>query len=172
MFVMERFLCIILAFITGFVAYPLSFLPKKADTEFNVAEGEFLTLNGEIAEAEADCAYKKDGTIELSEKVTIDLAYTKADWFNYYGISYVSDSYVKGTITYMAGVKEKTEEFFLEPSEDGVFFSFIDNCLKGTKANILCSLSFEALDSEKATIKIKGLSTFNREIPGRCSQLS
>ncbi len=161
---MKKILCIILAFITGFVSYPLSFLPDKADTEYNVAEGDFLTLNGEIAEAVADCTYEKDGTIELAKKVTIDLAYTKVDWFNYYGISYASDSYAKGTITYMAGVKEKTEEFFLEPG-DGVFFSFIDNCLKGTKANALCSLSFEALDSEKATIRIRGLSTFNREIP-------
>ena len=161
---MKKILCIILAFITGFVSYPLSFLPDKADTEYNVAEGDFLTLNGEIAEAVADCTYEKDGTIELAKKVTIDLAYTKVDWFNYYGISYASDSYAKGTITYMAGVKEKTEEFFLEPG-DGVFFSFIDNCLKGTKANFLCSLSFEALDSEKATIRIRGLSTFNREIP-------
>ena len=161
---MKKILCIILAFITGFVSYPLSFLPDKADTEYNVAEGAFLTLNGEIAEAVADCTYEKDGTIELAKKVTIDLAYTKVDWFNYYGISYASDSYAKGTITYMAGVKKKTEEFFLEPG-DGVFFSFIDNCLKGTKANALCSLSFEALDSEKATIRIRGLSTFNREIP-------
>ena len=165
MFVMERFLCIILAFITGFVSYPLSFLPDNADNEYNVREGNFLTLNGEAVSMSADCTYEKDGTIELSEKVTIDLAYTKADWFNYYGISYVSDSYVKGTITYMAGVKKKTEEFFLEPSEDGVFFSFIDNCLKGTKANALCSLSLEPLDSKKATIKIRGISTFNREIP-------
>lgn len=162
---MKKILCIIIAFVSGFFTYPISFLPDKLDTVFDVETGEFFTLNGETAEVTVDGTDDKDGSFELTEKITVNLSDVAVDWFNYYALSYVSDAYIKGEITYMAGVKQKTEEFFLEPSEDGVFYSFIDNCLTGTKANKLCSVSFQPLDTDCAKIKLRGMATFNRDIP-------
>lgn len=164
---MNKFFSILLAFIVGFLSYPMSFLQNKTDTEFDVATGEFFTLNGKNSEVTVDGAYEKDGSLVLNGKVTVNLSYATVDWFNYYGLSYVSDAYIKGEITYMAGIKQKTEEFFLEPSDDGIFYSFIDNCLTGTKANILCSVSFQPLDADSANIKLRGMSTFNRAIPNK-----
>lgn len=162
---MKRILCIVFCFIIGFVSYPMSFLFNKTNDGFEVATGEFFTLNGDNAEVSDVGAFEKDGRVNLTEKVTVNLTGSAVGWFNYYGISYVSDSYIKGEITYMAGVKQKTEEFFLEPAEDGEFYSFIDNCLSGTKANIVCGLSFEPLDKAAAKFKLRGMSTFNRPIP-------
>ncbi len=162
---MRKIFCIVLAFITGFVSYPLSFLPFNKDTSFDVVTGDFFTLNGETAEVTVDGDYNEEGTIVLNGKKTVSFQPEMVSWFNYYGLSYVSAAYIKGEITYMAGVKEKTEEFFLEPSDDGLFYSFVDNSLKGTKSNMLLSVSFQPLDTDEASIKIRGLSTFNRDIP-------
>lgn len=103
----------------------------------------------------------------FSNKVTLDVNKVFCDWFNYYGIAYTSDSYIKGKITYSAEVKEKTEAFYLEPSTDGEFYSFIDNSLDKTKACAVKSLSFEPLEEGKACFELKGLSVFNREIPDK-----
>ena len=163
---MNKFFCIILAFFTGLFTYPVSFLPGNADTDFDIAEGDFFTLNGETAEITVDGNYDENSVLNLTkEKLTIRFEDTSADWFNYYGLSYSSDAYIKGEITYNAGIKQKTEEFFLEPSDNRTFYSFIDNCLSGTKANMLHSVSFQALNTDNATVKITGMATFNREVP-------
>ena len=146
---MMKFLSLILSFIIGFFTYPISFLPSETETDFSVT-GESVT----------------DGVIEISEKATFEFENPERNWFNYYVLTCESDSYLKGEIRYRAGVKEKSEEFFLEPGSK-TFCSFIDNVLDGTKANALFSVSFEPLGTETAKINITGFSVFNREIPDR-----
>lgn len=141
-----KFLCIVLAFILGFITYPISYL--TTDKNHNVEDGNIYS-----------------DTVTLTEKITINIDETYFTWFNYYGISYSSDSYIKGDLCYRAGVKVKTESFFLEPGENMTFYSFIDNCLSGTKANALKSVSFEPLDTDSAQLTVKGMSVFNRSIP-------
>ena len=53
---------------------------------------------------------KNDSTITV-----LDLTLNNCGWFNYYGIEYSADCYIKATVHYSAGVKAKTEDFFLEP---------------------------------------------------------
>ncbi len=163
----SKIIALVLSFFIGFFSYPMSFLPSNYDTSFHVNTGSFFRLNGDYLEPAVDGKMLEDSTIVLDKKVTVDLDYQKADWFNYFTLSYKTDAYVKGAITYKAGVVEKTEEFFLEPAENGNFSSFIDNCLNGTKADGVYSLSFEPLNVPSATIKLRGLDTFNREIPDR-----
>lgn len=163
--VIKKILCVVLiiAVVCGIIVAPygLSFL--KTQSEFSIEEGEFsveaAVLNGESKAATLT------GYDEKTEKLTIEFEKGSVDWFNYFGIKYSSDAYLKGEIFYKAGVKDKSEEFFLEPSENGTFYSFIDNCLDGTKANKIKSISFIPLNKKTADIKLSGISTFNREIP-------
>lgn len=64
--------------------------------------------------------------------------------FNRYEISYSSDAYVKGTLL-MGGT---SEEFFLEPGENGSFSGYIDGFLSGTTQSQITSISFTGLDKE------------------------
>ena len=138
----SEFIALVLSFFIGFYTYPMSFLPNNYDTSFDVSAGSFFSFNGECLEPSVDGEVLEDSTIVLDKKVTVDLDYQKTDWFNYFSLSYETDAYVKGVITYKTGVADKSEEFFLEPSENGNFSSFIDNCLNGTKADGVYSLSF------------------------------
>lgn len=162
---MKRIFLILLSFFIGFAGYPVSFIPSNYDTDFTVSKTDFpaesIFADGKSAAADSN------GMFEVSESLKIMIDDYGCGWFNYYGISYSSDSYLKGIITYRAGVKEKSEEFFVEPSEKSDFRSFIDNCLDKTKANALVSIEFIPLDKEKAKVKIIGVSVFNREIPDR-----
>lgn len=162
-----KILALILSFILGFVTYPLSF--AFTDGDFTVQKGamtdESIVINGRHTDFTGECNLTEDGCMVISGKVTLKIDKTFFDWFNYYGISYTSDSYLKGEITYRAGVKKKTELFYLEPSEDGEFYSFIDNALDKTKANGVISLSFESLENKEVNFEFGGLSVFNREIP-------
>ena len=79
--------------------YCVSYLPSKIDSEFDIIMNENIKA-----------------TFSLDEKVTVNLEEIETEWFNYYGILYKSDSYVKGEISYKIGLKKKTEDFFLEPS--------------------------------------------------------
>ena len=134
---------LVFTLITGYILYPFSFLDKSMDKEFqiqdNVSEVTQVFYNGERM---------------------------KTEWFNYYGVKYTSNHYFKGCITYFNGLKEITEEFFLEPAENGEFYSFIDGFLDGKKANALCDISFECLGGADGDLVLYGISTFNRDIPG------
>lgn len=141
-----KVIILILAFISGFFTYPVSYI--STDKNYNIEDGNICSE-----------------TVTLTEKITIDIDETYFTWFNYYGIGYSSDSYVKGELCYRAGVKVKSESFYLEPGEDMTFYSFIDNCLKGTKANALKYITFEPLNTDSAQITVKGISLFNRSIP-------
>ncbi len=163
--VIKKILCVVLiiAVVCGIIVAPYGMSFLKTQSEFSIEEGEFsvevAVLNGE-SKAATLTGYEKE-----TEKLIVEFEKGSVDWFNYFGIKYSSDAYLKGEIFYKSGVKDKSEEFFLEPSENGTFYSFIDNCLNGAKANKIKSISFTPLNKKTADIKISGISTFNREIP-------
>ncbi len=64
--------------------------------------------------------------------------------FNRYVIKYTSDAYVKGELNFNG----TTEEFFLEPSENGEFSGYIDGFLNGTTQTKITSVTFKPLDKD------------------------
>lgn len=134
-----------------FSSYLLSFIK----TEDNVNLENKKSLLKETAELALD---KEASTLELSSG--------NNNWFNYYAVEYSSDCYIKATVNYLAGVKPKSEDFFLEPSEEKTaFYSFVDDVLDGNRGSKINSITFEALTETKKSIKIYGVYIFNREIP-------
>ncbi len=174
MTVFIKIISIVLAFIMGFFTFPISYLPSEADEIFQILTGEYsensITFNGNPikTETEGNVVFDGNGSSTFSDSLKIIFDGASTDWFNYYGISYRSDAYIKGTLRYRAGVIEKSEDFFLEPDESGKeFYSFIDNCLDYTKANALLSIEFQPLNKESAEFSIQGISVFNRTVPKR-----
>ncbi len=172
---LKIFLCVILVIVIGAAVivgpYAISFLPSQTDEDFDMhiydsrnpvyTDGEHKTFTA------SDIDENTPG-----QKYTIDNP--AVSWFNYFGIRYTADCYFKGTICYTTGLEEKTEDFFLEPTckdifaenaEQGQFYSFIDDCLSGIKANKLNWITFEPLENEYSTIRIEKVALFNREIP-------
>jgi hypothetical protein len=127
--------------------YGISFLSSQNDTEFK------LNLDFEKGMLFDGKDYKK-ASVSTDDNGIIKIVPDKKSvaWFNYYGVRYNSEDYVKGTISYNAGLKEKTEDFFLEPAKNGEFFSFIDNCLEGTKANKINYITLKSLNNKKSKI--------------------
>ena len=164
-------MAIILSFLVGFYTYPASFFAKAIDTQFDVNSAEFVEdciyINNEYVSCDySDCSVSESGVISFNDKFSADINMSLDSWFNYIGIEYTSDAYLRGEIEYKAGVKTKTEEFFLEPSEESaVFYMMINNFLNNTKANAILSLSFEPLDKSDAEMTISGINVFNRKIP-------
>lgn len=160
-----KIIAVVLAIVVVFGAvitapYGISFLSSQNDIDFNMdlSFGENMIFDGEN--------YKKASVSTDENGVTKIVPEKKSvEWFNYYGVSYKSKDYVKGTVCYNAGLKEKSENFFLEPAEKGEFFSFIDNCLEGTKANRINYITLEPVNNKKSGITVKGIALFNREIP-------
>ena len=146
-------------FVSSAVASPfaVSFLSSNIDTAFEVPLNESIKL---------DCDLSEKAIIYLDEYDNVSRKSQKADFFNYYGIFYRSDLYVKGEICYKVGLKEKTEEFFLEPTDESgsVFYSFIDNCLDGVKGSRVEAISFEALNGD-GSFTLLGFNAFNRAVP-------
>ncbi len=153
---MEKIVAFFTALFMFFPSYLLSFLPSMLDTDFTIPRGE-----GTV------CV---DGTAVNFEKTEVDgkteysFGGIKTDMFNYFGIRYTSDAYVKGVITYSGKGTEISEEFFLEPGENKEFFSFIDGYLEKTKMNRLYSLSFEALSKDVMDFTLSDVALFNREV--------
>ncbi len=147
-------LVLIVAVTAVFSTYLISFV--KSDENFDLKNGDI------ILKEKTEIAISKGS---LTNTV-LDLAKNDCGWFNYYGIEYSSDCYIKATINYSAGFKEKNEDFFLEPSkEKTVFYSFVDDALEGKRGNKVNSITFETLTEGNENIKIYGFSVFNREIP-------
>ncbi len=147
-------LILIVAVTTVFAPYLISFV--KTDESFDLENGDV------ILKEKTEIAISKGS---LTNTV-LDLTQNDCGWFNYYGIEYSSDCYIKATINYSAGIKEKREDFFLEPSkEKTVFYSFVDDALEGKRGNKVNSITFETLTEGKENVKIYGFSVFNREIP-------
>lgn len=147
-------LILIVAATAVFSPYLISFV--KSDESFDIENGDV------ILKEKTEIAISKGS---LTNTV-LDLTKNECGWFNYYGIEYSADCYIKATLNYSAGVAEKSEDFFLEPSkEKTVFYSFVDDALKGKRGNKVNSITFETLTAEKENIKIYGFYVFNREIP-------
>ncbi len=129
--------------------YITSLMPGEIQETFILEETEVLT-----------------DVVSLKDRYVFEPKNEINSLFNYYGISYYSDSYVKGVVTYRIGVKEYSEEFFVEPTDENgsVFYSFIDNCLDGVKAKSVKSIKFELLNGN-GNFQLKGFNVFNRAIP-------
>ncbi len=83
--------------------------------------------------------------------------------FNRYEVTYQSDSYVSAVATFNDG---ETEEFFLEPSENGSFSSYIDKFLEDNTYNQVVKIKFTTLDKENGKFKLVSLNTTNVADPG------
>ena len=157
---MFKILSVIIAFIISLPSYAMSFMPKNSETDFSIAGSGYSEGSIEV-DGEKISAEKSEG-----EATVFDFGDVKTDWFNYYGVKYKSDAYVKGEITYKVRNEVYTEEFFLEPcNEASEFRSFIDGCLDKRKANGICRITFEALDKETMDFTLYGIGLFNREVP-------
>ncbi len=153
---MHKVIAFIMALFTFLPAFLFSFLPRSIDTEFDiptVADG--IAVNGESVNFEKT----QDGN-----SVKFSFGNLKTDIFNYFGIKYSSDAYMKGIITYSGMNGILSEEFFLEPGVDAQFFGFIDGYLEKVKMNRLYSLEFFSLSKETADFTLSGVGLFNREI--------
>ncbi len=162
MAVFQRIISLIMSFIMLIAGYPMSFLPSQTDNDFTVIQGEASTESVLINGNETSVEFS-----ENSGKITCVFSSAECGFFNYFGIAYSSDAYLKGEIIYSRGKRVSSEEFFLEPCENGVFYSFIDGILDNKKMNGLCSVSFAPLDKSEANIEILGIATFNRAVPER-----
>ncbi len=153
---MEKIIAFFMALFMFFPSYLLSFIPSRQDTDFSIPDGDgTVCVDGESVN------YEKT---EADGKVTYSFGDMKTDIFNYFGIRYTTDAYVKGVITYSGKGTAQSEEFFLEPGENKEFFSFIDGYLNYTKMNKLYSLEFEALNKDDAQFTLSDVALFNREI--------
>ena len=93
---------------------------------------------------------------------------TDVSAFNRYEVHYSSDAYVKGIML----MGETTEEFFLEPSEDGVFTGYIDGFLSGTTQTQITSVSFTGLDKDFMDFTLKSVTTSQNTVPDNMVYLS
>lgn len=161
---MKRILSLILSFIIFFPSYIFSFLPQSIDTDFGFENGY---SDSQIMVCNELTAVETSGEFRKGSSVLYDFGELKCDIFNYFGIGYSTDAFSKGIITYGKNGEKYSEEFFLEPNENGSFYSFIDGILDKQKSNRLYSLSFEPLDKESGSFTLSGTGFFNREIPER-----
>lgn len=81
--------------------------------------------------------------------------------FNRYELTYYSDSYVRGVITMDAD----TEEFFLEPSDNGRFASYIDSFLRGVNHYSVITIEFDCLDKEYGNFELYSVTTIAAPVP-------
>lgn len=133
---------LVASIVTGVISYPFSLMSFKEDNKFTI-------------ENNAEDFYIKD------EKGL------GKDWFNYFGVKYSTDSYMKGTIVYGDGFNKVTEEFFLEPGENKLFYSFINGFLDNKKARIIYSVEFDPCEGYDSSFVLHGFDTFNRDVPDR-----
>ena len=142
--VISAFICIAIIFLFA------GCLGNNYDTDFTISRMTYFADN-------------KEKQLTAKYATLIDGETKK---FNYFGIKYTSDSYLKCSLTY--NVKKETirEEFFLEPSQsEKDFYSFIDNALEKTVATNLVEFTCEPLNSKRANVKFIGFSVFLREVP-------
>lgn len=129
------------------------------DTDFTIAEGEAsqnsVMLNGRSTSAQISSG---------SDNVSITLN-AECDEFNFFGLKYSSDTYAKGTVTYKVNGENYSEIFFLEPSENGEFCSFIDGVFENVRSTGLVSMSIVPINAASFDFAVTGMSVFNREVP-------
>ena len=161
-------LAVIIAVSGVFSPYLLSFV--NTDETYDLEKGEpmFFKENTVASLSSQSDVFYDDGSVDLKQPVIVILKDSEFGMFNYYGLSYTSDGYIKGTLNYKKGLKEVSEDFFLEPSEKPAeFYSFIDGCLDKEKGYKVISIAFECLDKEECKFNVYDFSVFNREVPER-----
>ena len=122
-------LLIVIGFILITTSIFSSYIHSFIKTEDNFEMDNGTSLLKETAIVTVNKADSKTEPLELS---------VNCGWFNYYGIEYSSDCYIKATIIYSAGVKAKLEDFFLEPAKKKTtFYSFVDDALAGKKGKFI-----------------------------------
>ena len=168
--IIKRLLCVVLAVILvslGVLSpYIISFVVTEDAFEIEKTQTSFFENNTTTSLSSQSDVLNSDGSIDLSAPAMVILNNSKFSMFNYYGINYSADAYVKGTLHYKKGLKEVSEDFFLEPSKEPVdFYSFIDGCLENEKGYKVTSIAFESIDKKKCNLKVYGFSVFNREVP-------
>ncbi len=89
--------------------------------------------------------------------------------FNKYELTYSSDAYVKGLMTFSNGT---VEEFFLEPSNSGSFSGYIDNYLAGTTQTTISKIQFLPLNKKHMDFTLFSLNTSKDTIPDNMVYLS
>ncbi len=142
--------------VTGTQTITVTYGNKSAEFTVNVKEAEDVpvTFNGSaITVPVANYKYTFGKTVSA---------------FNRYEIHYSSDAYVKGIML----MGETEEEFFLEPSDDGVFEGYIDGFLDGTTRTQITSISFTALDVEFMDFSLESVTTTNNTVPDNMVYLS
>lgn len=86
--------------------------------------------------------------------------------FNRYELTYYSNSYVKGTLNTLAtDGTTVSEEFFLEPSDNGLFESYIDGFLESLIYTNIATIKFEVLDKEFGTFELYTVETILAGVP-------
>lgn len=91
-----------------------------------------------------------------------------ADAFNRFELTYSSDAYVKGTVV----MGSASEDFFLEPSSNGKFASFIDDFFSNTTRSEITSISFTPLDKAEMDFTLFSVDTTKSNVPGNMIYLS
>lgn len=89
--------------------------------------------------------------------------------FNKFELSYSSDAYVKGFMTFSNGT---VEEFFLEPSYDGAFSGYIDGFLSGTTQTNITKIAFVPLNKKHMDFTLYSLDLSQEAIPDNMVYLS
>lgn len=168
--IMNRLLCIILIVVLVvlgvFSPYIISFFVTDDVFKIEKSGTTFFERNTVASLSSQSDVLNSDGSIDLSVPAMVILKNGKFSMFNYYGINYSADGYVKGTLCYKKGLEEVSEDFFLEPSEKPKdFFSFIDGCLENEKGYKVTSITFESIDKKDCNLNVYGFSVFNREVP-------
>ena len=144
-------LAVIIAVLGVFSPYLLSLVTGKDDVKM-VVLNEKTSIKAPFSQ--------KGEVIEFENK--------NYGWFNYYSLEYTADCYVKIKLSYSAGVKDVTEEFFLEPTtEKSTFNSFVDGAMENKRGNKVESISVESLTEGKGNVTIYNFSVYNREVPDR-----
>ncbi len=123
-----------------------------------------VSYGGKTATFNVDVSLFNEKTIPVNDtEVVVKLAnnvytldYTTPEAFSRYEITYYSDAYVKGTITMADGTYE---EFFLEPSTNGSFASYVDDYLTGGTYNNIKSIGFESLNKEFGNFELYSVKT-------------
>ncbi len=98
-----------------------------------------------------------DDVKETNGKYTLNYS-TSA--FNRFELAYSTNAYVRGLMTFENGI---TEEFFLEPSDNGKFYSYIDDFVYGNTHTQIVSVEFTCLDNENGDFELKSIATTKRD---------
>lgn len=154
---MKNIISLLVALLMFIPSYLFSFLPMNQDDDFSI-----VTLDNILLVDGKQAHYELKGE---NGAFSYDFGTLKTDLFNYFGIAYTSNAYMKGVITYGGKDGKGQEEFFLEPARSGEFYSLIDGFLDGEKMNRLYTITFEPLNKETADFAMKGVGLFNRAIP-------